>query len=635
MNKSMLKMISQGLLFSGLALMWACDPAPRRELNAEEKQADMMWLYSKFGANYAPMKYKEELHGIDFQNLKSSYLDAAAETKDNDEFYALIHQFVAEFKDAHLGASISASGRKGRETVKYLGFNGRRVGDLIEVTAMAPTHLGGDYPISVGSMISKVNGVPVKEYVLNEAIKYEDLGQEESNLTAHMSGRMFAKLSTLGPLPKEKDITLTLKEGDVEVEVTVPWIEKDLYTYRKDMKAASPQAAASTKKTESFLGDDNSDVQIPFALLDFNGVKIDLDIFKNDNKKSSFKDRIDNFMFTKNVASWTASPASANVLGGKKGSLAALAQVRSIPLGAMAIPTSHTYPSYIWPETVMKPDPANPGQMKETKVWMGYILLHSFSVNGDPVPEFKQTLSAFQQAGVEDIVIDTVNNGGGSLFLLMDLAQALSNKKIVQPSIQIGTNEGWIDSLEDWADGAASDAEKELAKRLYNEVLSSDAQGLKITPKATAYNLEVMAPWKMKGNTELTKEFNVVLLVNEMCASSCDIFAGVLQDNKLATLVGQRTMGAGGNVVSYMQAPNSNMDIRQVESLIVRSNGEYIENVGVTPDHKMNVSETAPGLYEGVRAKGVELLRKRHETPAVFNFGAPMKSVFSFGTYKH
>ena len=578
------------------------------------------------------MKYKEDLHNFSYQKLKEDYLNAAAETKDNDEFYALIHQFVAEFKDAHLGASITASGRQGRETVKYLGFTGRRVGDLVEITEMAPSHLPNSaLPITVGSMISKVNGIPVKEYVLKNAVKFEDLGQEESNLTVHMSGRLFAKLSTSSPLPKEDDVTLTIKNGDVETDVTVPWVEKDLYTYRKDMADAALRKAIQSgdlrkiKETESFLGSEGSNVQLPFALLDFNGMKINLDTFKP-KTLSSFKERIDNFSINNNVASWTMNPESLVKFDGTQSSLAALGKVRSVPAGALAIPSALTYPAYVWPEAVNYL--AN-GESKTKKVMMGYILLHSFSVNGDPVPEFKATLAAFQNMGVEDIVIDTINNGGGSLFLLMDLAQSLSKNKIIQPSIQIGTNEGWIDSLDNWKEGAASDVEKVIASRLYDEVMSAEAQGLGITPKATAVNLERMTPWTLKGNEELTKDFNIVLLVNEMCASSCDIFAGVLQDNKMATLVGQRTMGAGGNVVNYMQAPNTNMDVRQVESLIVRSNGEYIENVGVTPEVKMNVSETAPGMYDAVRAKGVEILRQRHMS-AVDAASSELSAAFRF-----
>lgn len=640
MNKSIMKTLGQGLLFSGLALMWACDPAPRRTLNAEEKQADMMWMYSKFGENYAPMKYKEELHGIDYQALKESYLKAAADTKDNDEFYALVHQFVAEFKDAHLGASISASGRKGRETVKYLGFTGRRVGDLVEITEMAPTHSeSSNLPIYVGSMISKINGVPVKEYVLQEAVKYEDLGQEESNLTVHMSGRLFAKLSTSSPLPKEKSVTLTIQEGEEERDVTVPWIEKDLYTYTKDMTEAAAvnaardaQKARESQETESYLSDELSDKQLPFALLDFNGFKINLGIF-NSREKLSLKDRINNFSFQNNVASWTMAPKTAVNFDGKNGSLEALGQIRSIPNGALAIPEAKTFPAYVWPETVSY---LENGETKTKKVMMGYILLHTFSPQAidfttmtprDPVADFKSALEGFQNFGVEDIVIDTINNGGGRLDLLMELSQALSNKKVVQPSIQIGTNEGWIDSLEDAADNAASDAEKEMSKRLLGEVMSAEAQGLSLTPKSTAYSLETLMPWSLKPNTTLVEDFNIVLLVNEMCASSCDIFAGVLQDNKMATLVGQRTMGAGGNVVNYWQAPNSNMDLRQVESLVVRSNGEYIENVGVTPEITTVVSESAPALYDEVRMKGVEVLKARHGAattdPVILNLITP------------
>ena len=109
---------------------------------------------------------------------------------------------------------------------------------------------------------------------------------------------------------------------------------------------------------------------------------------------------------------------------------------------------------------------------------------------------------------------------------------------------------------------------------------------------------------------------NIVLMVNEMCASMCDLFAAILQDNQMAKVVGARTMGAGGNVVTHHQAPNSHLALRQTESLMVRrvvkkgkvELGALIENNGVEPDVQVKVSETVEGKYRRLREKAVEAL---------------------------
>lgn len=606
-------LLGRGLVFAGLSMMVACDPVPRRQLTAEEKQADMLWLYSKFGENYAPMKYKEELHGFDYQQLKEDYLAKAAETENNNEFYALVHEFVANFKDAHTGATLTVSYRKDRTELAYLGFAGRRNGDVFEVTEMAPTHSEQSaYPISVGTKITKIDGVPLKQYVDEQATRYLSLGQPESDYTLHMGSRLVTRISTRTALPTADDVTLTITDGETESEVTVPWVKKDVYSYVKDMTAAASQKNGSAEsaneaeeqETESFINIDGQ--QLPFALLDFSGQAIN---FAKQGQKAvaSFKDRIDNFKLNVPVASWTMNEASIANFKDVKGTAMfdALKKVRSVPDTALAVPSAQVWPAYIWLETI-----------GDKKVWMGYVNIYSFSVFADGAADLKKTLAFFEKYGVEDVVIDTINNGGGSLFLLMQLAQALSNEKVEQAKIQLGTNEGWIDSLDSYKESAPSDAEKVLASRIYDEVMAAENAGLSITPKSTAYSFEILAPWEMKPNTDLKGKFNIALLVNEMCASSCDIFAATLQDNKMATLVGQTTMGAGGNVVSYFQAPNSNMDLSQTESLVVRQNGEYIENVGVTPEVKMTVSEYAGTLYEEVRAKGVEVLSERHKEEA-------------------
>jgi C-terminal processing protease CtpA/Prc len=76
----------------------------------------------------------------------------------------------------------------------------------------------------------------------------------------------------------------------------------------------------------------------------------------------------------------------------------------------------------------------------------------------------------------------------------------------------------------------------------------------------------------------------------------------------MATVVGSRTMGAGGNVVNHQQAPNSHVDIRQTESLLLRKDGTYLENNGVEADVKVAVNETAKTKYKEVRDAALKAL---------------------------
>ena len=76
----------------------------------------------------------------------------------------------------------------------------------------------------------------------------------------------------------------------------------------------------------------------------------------------------------------------------------------------------------------------------------------------------------------------------------------------------------------------------------------------------------------------------VHVLINEGCASACDIFAAAMQDNKLATIIGRRSMGAGGNVIHGGDSPHEKFSLSQTASLMYRQDGSFIENNGVTPD---------------------------------------------------
>ena len=316
----------------------------------------------------------------------------------------------------------------------------------------------------------------------------------------------------------------------------------------------------------------------------------------------------DGFRFLDNVSEWNLVDPK-HVADTEKTPLEELATQRPVMNNAIYLTASKTFPAYVAPSDILDSEGKKTG---ETKL-VGYIYIDSFdpsdSSEDDVLKEFKSTLLAMQTLRVKDLIIDTLNNGGGSLSLGMKMAQLLSNHKIEMPKIQFRLSDTWLDEFQSSSLEGNSDAEKEYSLRLLNDLKSQQTAGQRMSNE---YSAEVLSPFSIVPNSELDAPFKTVLLVNEMCASMCDIFAGILQDNKLATVMGTRSMGAGGNVVdlSPQEAPASHFDLRQTESLMIRKDGTKIENNGVTPDVELAVNQSAKTKYDDVLGKAVEYLTK-------------------------
>lgn len=85
----------------------------------------------------------------------------------------------------------------------------------------------------------------------------------------------------------------------------------------------------------------------------------------------------------------------------------------------------------------------------------------------------------------------------------------------------------------------------------------------------------------------------IMLLIDELTASAGDAFAATIQDNWRGLLFGRRTMGAGGNVVTWEAGSYSQGTMTVTESLMNRKfavqtleypEAPYVENIGVYPD---------------------------------------------------
>lgn len=591
---------------------FSCSPAPRHTLTTEEKISDLYWIYSQFRGNYAPLEYKQQRFGFNYETLKAQYLRAAEDTRTNEEFYRLMHRFVAEFRDAHTSSTLMASTLPSRTEIAYLGFDGVRSGDGVVVTKLLPTINPKSYPLKVGDKILKLDGVALPEVVRTEMVRLRDLGQDEANLTYHMN-RIFSRMSLVETLPGKDTAVLTIVREKKEREVSLPWIVRDLVTFTKEQE----EAAAEAKKQEEKKKESSRIVEIngidaeQFFKFGFLGAQGEIDLVPSLVRKIArgipgFR-FWDTFVFVDTLPTWSSkilSQAIGVAAGSSEAPVDELKRERDVPKNALFLPEAQIYPAYITPEKVIGKD----GKETGARRYVGYIYLNTFGPQaGDEnaLEEIRKTLKTLQGFGVRDLVIDMLNNGGGSLKLGLQIAQLLSPERILLPEIQLKVSETWLDEFETMSLNASDDLEREIGRRVYANLLGDLAAGKTLSDR---HSVEALFPLSVTPDPELDQEMRVVLLVNEMCASMCDIFSAVMKDNDRARIVGSRTMGAGGNVVVHFQAPNSHLILNQTESLMVRKDGSFIENNGVEPDFAMAVHESVIEKYDPVRQKAIELL---------------------------
>ncbi|MGB9553698.1 MAG: S41 family peptidase, partial [bacterium] len=99
----------------------------------------------------------------------------------------------------------------------------------------------------------------------------------------------------------------------------------------------------------------------------------------------------------------------------------------------------------------------------------------------------------------------------------------------------------------------------------------------------------------------------IIVLVDGGTASAAEILAGALQDNKLATLVGQTTFGKG--IVQTITPLSQGSAVILTTARYLTPSGRSIHKIGITPD--IEVVTTSQDLEQGkdpVFDKAVEIL---------------------------
>jgi hypothetical protein len=266
--------------------------------------------------------------------------------------------------------------------------------------------------------------------------------------------------------------------------------------------------------------------------------------------------------------------------------------------------------------------------LNDKKELIGYVRIPKYGAGEKESLQFKEIMKRMAKT-TDKLVIDQLNNPGGSVFYLYSLVSMLTDKPVAAPKHYMAINQkmiieanqsinelGSIKNIDELKKAMGADTISgypasmtflEFMKSYYQFLVDEWNAGKTLTSPYHLYGVD-----KINPHPEVQYTKPILLLVNELDFSGGDFFPAIMQDNKRATIMGVRTSGAGGYVIG-VDIPNQLGvgGFRYTGSLADRVDNTPIENLGVTPDIKYSLSpKDYQNNFDGFRKKIQENINK-------------------------
>lgn len=531
-------------------------------LTREQRLGDFNQVVSIIERNYGPLQWKQTTIGLDWKKNVENYREKIVTATTDAKFYQALSQFMSSLQDAHVSAQVPSTYRAS------LGFicdyiNGKVLIEAVDALRL-PEML---FPFKRGDQLIALGGVPV-EKIMEEISLVNNTGYEVSQkriaaarLTARREGSGLA-------VPRGVTTVTVLPKGAAQpVTVTATWINSGIPLIDLDDLSKLPMAPVA------FTSDASNGKEFLTSLKN-------LSLFNMKLPRAKLQDwAMAGLSDLANPKSMFTLPANAKQMDGLP-ITAAVYEAGGKKIGVIRIP-----------------------------VYDSEDLLQNVAM---AVMEMQQTTDV--------LVLDQTNNPGGSVALVSALTSIFAEKSYQDMLFEVRPSLGWVDAL--------SGINQEL-----RDMLSADPQD--VTANALKARFEYLETAMRESivqrkfltepvSLDFTGRYGVILpqptirytkpilmLINEFDFSGGDAFPAIMKDNGRVTLFGNRTSGAGGNVAEYGPLANSFFKFTLTESLMVRPNGQYMENRGVSPDISYAITEDdfMNGYRGYVQAFTVEALK--------------------------
>lgn len=527
MKFRVLRTVGLALALSITAPLFLSAPASARPLTVEEKLRDLEQIVSMMKSGYGPLEYKKTAFGIDIDRLRADYYLKIQDTTNNLEFYYLLNQFIAEFKDSHY------SGRLPTDHRATLGFTTDLVQGKVLIDTIDRKKLPeADFPYQKGDELAAVNGVPTADLIATLS-KYIGMGNPDSTRRAAAMA-IATRSGSRFPVPAgEVTLEIINQAGDRNTK-TSSWftsgevLDEDTVLEARDLVPGHEDLESSLLKPHKFK---------------LSSREIMTDFIADFAAESSFQ------------------------CSGKTRT--------KIPDGATVIMESPFVAYY-------HDLPGQPG------VKVGYLRIPhyapDFEDNGPDAydtrfAQYEYAVSVLEQ-NTQGLIIDQDHNCGGSVFYLEQMAGLFAADTYPQLQFEFLATKKEYMEFKQWLDEVPQNTlDYHHLKSTVDLLKETWLNGRSfLTTKTGLRGGKTFAPHVVR----YTKP--ILMLIDELSGSGGDAFPSLLQGIGRAKLMGKRTMGAGGHVTPEPALFFSNIAVNMTKSLFYRPDGVPVENNGAEPD---------------------------------------------------
>lgn len=527
---------------------------------------DLDFIRNTFRVHYAPLEWKGSYSGWDLeQEIEKCKL--RVENSSNittKEFQKIIKDFFNSVQDYHVSVDFYST-ELATLPFSIKGAEGRYFFTYIDRSRLSPSV----YPFKEGDEIISINSQPIFEVI--KQLQVSEVGKGDTATSHALAEICFPiRVGSSGSQVPKGPIMIQVKPKNSQKISSYQLIWN--YTPEK-IKGIAPM---NSQPRALFAGQKENQSKKTNATLSSHPVF----------QKKMALPNLDHFRVNKPIA-------NADDLGARKS---------FVPLLGKKIWESDPFSSfyaYLF---------ENADQKK-----IGFIRIPHYGSTGGEVDEFR-TIIEFLEANSDALIIDQVNNPGGSLFYLYALSSMLTDEPLYAPKHRMSITQkevaGALEVLP-VLELIESDEEAEV-------VLGNAMDGNPVTYQMVQFFINyfrfILDEWN-EGHTctsptylwgidhihphpEVRYTKPILLIVNALDFSGGDFFPAILQDNKRVTVFGAKTAGAGGFKLD-VEYPNhfGVAAINYTASLAVRENSEVLENLGVTPDVPYEI--TANDLQNG------------------------------------
>lgn len=542
--------------------------AAHAALSQQQRLEDFHQLVSTVERNYAPLRWKKTSIGLDWKANIEKFRDQVIAAKNDVEFYGVLTKFLAALKDGHVSAEVPSTLRA------RLGFISDYVDGKVLIEEIDTLRLPSElFPFKKGDQLIALGGVPV-EKIMSEITQYVDLGNELT-MKRYSAVLLTARIQARGmPVPKGVTTVTVLPKGAAKpITVTATWaISGNPIVDLPDLKEVLNSSAMTLADGAALEPQSGEELLKKF--------RDEISLFKAQAPKATIQT-----MYQAGIRdmgspkSMFTLPAHAKKIDGMPVT-AAIYEAAGKKIGVLRVP-SYTVEEYL----------------------------------GAAAQAILQL-----EAETDVLVLDQTNNPGGYVHVVSNLVSLFAQDSVKDIDFAVRPSMKWLESFQGANEEIAGMLKKDPKDAAAN-ALAARFQYLESEMRDSLAERRYLSnPFSLNfggtfGMIQPQPEYKytkpILLLVNELDISGGDAFPAIMQDAKRAVLFGQRTIGGGGNVAEYGPLTHSHFKFSLTESLMVRANGQYVENLGVTPDiiHDFNEDDFMNGYRNYVKAFSVEALK--------------------------